>query len=71
MTNRQIKSFVNIEDDGKKLLNNAAESLKLSARVYMRCLKAARTIADLENSANVSKAHIAEALQYRPTAKNA
>jgi magnesium chelatase family protein len=37
----------------------------LSARVYFRLIKVARTIADLESSDEIKENHIAEALQYR------
>ncbi len=50
---------------GKKLLAEAAERMKLSARGYHRVLKVARTIADLAGAAEVSRPHIAEALSYR------
>jgi len=50
---------------GAKLLTEAAERMKLSARGYHRVLKVARTITDLAGEATVSKAHIAEALSYR------
>lgn len=53
-------------DDGKQLLNNAAEKMKLSMRGYNRVLRVARTIADLEGSVYVGKSHIAESLSYRP-----
>jgi magnesium chelatase family protein len=51
--------------DGKKLLLDAADRLKLSARGYHRVLRVARTLADLDASAGVRRIHVAEALSYR------
>jgi magnesium chelatase family protein len=53
------------EPDGKKLLNDAAERLRLSARGYHRVLRVARTLADLDTSDAVRRIHVAEALSYR------
>ena len=50
---------------GAKLLTEAAERMKLSARGYHRVLKVARTIADLAGAGSVARPHIAEALSYR------
>jgi magnesium chelatase family protein len=47
------------------LLEIAFRHLVLSARAYMRMLKVARTIADLENSEIIRPVHISEAIQYR------
>jgi magnesium chelatase family protein len=37
----------------------------LSARAYHRVLKIARTIADLEDSVELTTGHVGEAIQYR------
>jgi len=50
---------------GAALLAKAAEAMRLSARGYHRCLKVARTIADLGGAAGVTRAHLAEALSLR------
>ncbi len=51
--------------DHTQLLQQAFARLNLSARAYHRIRKVARTIADLEGAADISSAHIAEAVQYR------
>ncbi len=51
--------------DGRELLVQAAEALKLTARGYHRVLRVARTIADLDGAAAVARPHIAEAMSYR------
>lgn len=53
------------DDDGRNMLNDAAQKFKLSMRAYNRVLRVARTIADMANSEVVSKIHIAESLSYR------
>ena len=51
--------------EGKKLLTDAAERMRLTARGYHRVLRVARTLADLEASPSVRRIHIAEALAWR------
>lgn len=53
------------DDAGQKILKEAAEKFKLSARSYRRVLRVARTLADMGDSLSVSREHIAEALSYR------
>jgi magnesium chelatase family protein len=51
--------------EGRALLAKVAERFGLSARGYHRVLRVARTIADLDASAQVRLPHIAEAVSYR------
>jgi magnesium chelatase family protein len=53
---------------GAKLLTDAADAMKLTARGYHRVLRVARTIADLAGATNVGRPHVAEALSYRRVA---
>jgi magnesium chelatase family protein len=53
------------DEPGQKLLAQAAEAMRLSARGYTRILRVSRTIADLAGAENVGRIHIAEALSYR------
>jgi magnesium chelatase family protein len=53
------------DTDGRKLLTDAAEKFRLTARGYHRVLRIARTLADLEGAPSVRRPHIAEALSYR------
>ncbi len=55
-----------VTTEARVLLQTAAHSLALSARGYHRVLKVARTIADLDMSQTVSRAHVSEAIRYRP-----
>ena len=50
---------------GSRLLRDAADAMRLSARGYHRVLKVARTIADLDGEEKVGRVHLAEALSYR------
>lgn len=64
-----LKTKAHLHPDARELLNKAAERLDISARSYMRTVKIARTIADLEKSDPILTPHISEALQYRPMIK--
>ena len=62
----QILEEVAMPDEaGMALLRRAAEALALSARGFHRTLRVARTLADLDASPKVERAHVAEALSYR------
>ncbi|MGL4976107.1 MAG: YifB family Mg chelatase-like AAA ATPase [Bosea sp. (in: a-proteobacteria)] len=53
------------DGEGLKLLREAADAMKLTARGYHRVLKVARTLADLDDDPRVGRIHLAEALSYR------
>lgn len=52
-------------DSANTILKNVFEKLGLSARAYDKIVKIARTIADMDKSDIIDKAHIAQAVQYR------
>lgn len=66
MTSEDIKKHAHITTQATEFLNVAAGKLELSPRSYMRTIKVARTIADLDQSDTIEVKHITEALQYRP-----
>jgi magnesium chelatase family protein len=61
----QIEEFCRIDSASKEILKKAVDSGKLSARSFHKVLKVSRTIADLENSAEIKNSHVMEALMYR------
>lgn len=65
MGHRQLKETCALDKAGAEFLKNVFESLHLSARSYDRVIKVSRTIADLEGSASITAAHIAEAVSFR------
>ncbi len=62
---RHIRQFCQVSPDSEAFLRLAIERLGLSARAYHRCLKVARTIADLADSDIIDTPHLTEAVQYR------
>ncbi len=60
-----LEAFATPDEADAKLLLQAAEAMKLSARAYTRTLRVARSIADLAGAETITRPHIAEALSYR------
>lgn len=66
LSSKEVEKTLCASDDAQKLMHEAAERFKLSARSYYRTLRVARTIADMEQKDSVEASHIGEALCYRP-----
>ena len=66
MTTEDVKTHCRLNTSARNFLDRAKQHIKLSNRGYLRTLKIARTIADMEGSEKVEENHIAEALQYKP-----
>ncbi|MBU1149263.1 YifB family Mg chelatase-like AAA ATPase, partial [Patescibacteria group bacterium] len=65
MNNQLIKKYCQLDKAGEQIMKKAVNQFCLSVRTYMRVLKIARTIADLESSQEIKPNYLAEALQYR------
>ncbi|MCX6734593.1 MAG: YifB family Mg chelatase-like AAA ATPase [Candidatus Peregrinibacteria bacterium] len=65
MTIDEIRQFCELKKDDEKFLNDGSDNYSFSNRAYLKILKIARTIADLDQSKNIEHLHLAEALQYR------
>ena len=64
-----IDAQCHLDDSAATFLNMAATRLGWSGRSIHRCLKVARTIADLAGATSVQVTHVAEAVQYRRALK--
>jgi len=65
MRSKQMQQHCDLSEPCLRLMQQAMDELGLSARAYDKVRRVARTIADLEDSAEIQEQHIAEAVQYR------
>lgn len=65
LTPALLKKYCRLSGEASKYLELSFERLGLSARAYDRILKVARTVADLEGSEIIEKAHIFSAISFR------
>ncbi len=61
----ELKTYCGLGKPLQRLLEQAIDRLRLSARSVHRLLKVARTVADYEGTDGLGKAHLLEALSYR------
>lgn len=62
---KDIEQFCKLSDESKSFIEKIFELKSMSMRTYHKVLKVARTIADLENSPDITTAHLSEAVSYR------
>ncbi|MFH2060115.1 MAG: YifB family Mg chelatase-like AAA ATPase [Pseudomonadota bacterium] len=65
MDSRHLKTFCRLDSLCEQILKQAVDVLGFSARACHSVLRVARTIADLEESIQIERHHLAEAIQYR------
>lgn len=65
MTQQERKKYCSIPEESKIFLQKALAKLEISARGFDKVLSIARTIADLDGRALISKEDLLEALSYR------
>lgn len=65
LSNKEIQQFCCLDKQTQKYFSDVLDKLNISARAFHRILKVARTIADLEQSSNITQTHLSEAMSYR------
>jgi magnesium chelatase family protein len=65
LNTHEIDCHCHLDREAEQWLCDSIAKLHWSARAYHRVLRVARTIADLEGSANLKQQHISEAVQCR------
>ncbi len=65
MSQAQTEAHCRLQPRDQAMLEQAMATLQLSARAMHRILRVARSIADLDGSADIASAHLAEAIGYR------
>ena len=61
----EILSLCRLSARDEDYLKQAMQQLKLSTRAFFRILRMARTIADLDDAADIQKQHLLEAIAFR------
>ena len=70
LSDQEVRMMCVPDKGAKKFLKDAYRRLDMTPRAYMKTLKVARTIADLDESPVIRTEHIAEAVGYRMTMRD-
>jgi magnesium chelatase family protein len=65
LSDLEIAKYCKLDDQSRNILDQAVERFALSQRAINKTLKVSRTIADLDESQDIKKKHLLEALSYR------
>ena len=68
LTGDAMDRLIQMEEDAKTYLEQAAIKLNLTARGFHRVIRVARTITDLEQSEHVARHHVREAISFHNSA---
>ena len=66
MPGGEVDHYCHLDEKTKKVFLSLLEKLQISARVYHKTLKIARTIADLQSKPSIELVDLQQALQFRP-----
>lgn len=65
MNNNEVEKYCALNNECEQIMRMAIRNLNLSMRTYHKILKVARTVADLDESFNIEKHHLLEAINFR------
>ena len=65
LSSKEVAKYCVLLKDDQLFLENTIHHLNMSIRAYHKILKVARTIADLQQTKDINKGHLTEALNYR------
>lgn len=65
MAPKELRELISLTEDCEDFMRVVMAKMNLSARVFDRILKVARTLADLAGDPVVTQRHLSEAVQYR------
>lgn len=65
LSSKETDAICQLGKSEQKLLEQAMDKLRLSARAFHRIMRMSRTIADLEDSNTIQATHLSEAISYR------